>query len=57
MAWAGSRLGPYEVAALIGSGGMGESFPRDTALHRDVVLRDLFADDPGSLAVPASPKV
>jgi len=42
---AGTRLGPYEIVALIGSGGMGEVYrARDTRLNRDVaikVLRDL----------------
>jgi len=42
---AGTRLGPYEIVALIGAGGMGEVYrARDTRLNRDVaikVLRDL----------------
>ncbi len=46
----GTRLGPYEVTALIGQGGMGEVYrARDTKLGRDVALKvlpDLFADDP-----------
>ena len=50
----GSRLGPYEVTALIGSGGMGEVYrARDTKLGRDVALKvlpDVFADDPERLA-------
>ena len=33
----GSRLGHYDVTALIGSGGMGEVYrARDTKLDRDV---------------------
>ncbi len=44
----GSRLGPYEVTALIGQGGMGEVYrARDTKLGRDVALKvvpDLFGD-------------
>ncbi len=33
----GSRLGSYEVTALIGQGGMGEVYrARDTKLGRDV---------------------
>ena len=50
----GTRLGSYEVTALIGQGGMGEVYrARDTKLGRDVsleVLPDLFADDPERLA-------
>jgi len=46
---AGSRLGPYEIAAPIGAGGMGEVYrARDTRLGRDVaikVLRPEFAAD------------
>jgi eukaryotic-like serine/threonine-protein kinase len=46
---AGTRLGPYEVTAPIGAGGMGEVYrARDTKLHRDVaikVLPDAFASD------------
>jgi eukaryotic-like serine/threonine-protein kinase len=45
----GSRMGSYEIAALLGAGGMGEVYrARDTKLHRDVaikVLPDLFARD------------
>jgi len=43
----GRRLGPYEVVALIGAGGMGEVYrARDTKLGRDVALKilpDTFA--------------
>ena len=46
---AGTRLGPYEVIAPIGAGGMGEVFrARDTKLNRDVALKVLptaFATD------------
>src|SRR6266478_4752791 len=36
----GDRLGPYEVVALIGKGGMGEVFrARDTRLDRDVAIK------------------
>ena len=45
----GSRLGPYEVVALIGAGGMGEVYrARDTKLNRSVaikILPDSFARD------------
>jgi len=47
---AGTRLGPYEVIALIGAGGMGEVYrARDARLQRDVaikVLPDGVARDP-----------
>ena len=37
---AGSMLGPYQVTALIGAGGMGEVFrARDTRLNRDVAIK------------------
>ena len=40
----GSRLGPYEIAAPIGAGGMGEVFrARDTKLGRDVAIKVLPA--------------
>jgi len=47
---AGTKLGPYEIIALIGSGGMGEVYrARDTRLQRDVALKILaasFTNDP-----------
>src|SRR5262245_36224501 len=50
----GTRLGSFEILALIGSGGMGEVFrARDTRLNRDVALKvlpDQFAVDPDRLA-------
>src|SRR5438105_721275 len=51
---AGTRLGPYEIVAPIGAGGMGEVYrARDTRLNRDVALKvlpDLFVSDPERLA-------
>ena len=45
----GTRLGPYEIVAPIGKGGMGEVYrARDTKLERDVaikVLPDELAND------------
>ena len=37
---AGTRLGPYEIVALIGAGGMGEVYrARDPRLGRDVAIK------------------
>ncbi len=50
---AGARLGPYEIVAPIGAGGMGEVYrARDTRLGRDVAIKVLpagFAEDPERL--------
>lgn len=50
----GTRLGPYEILAPIGAGGMGEVCrARDAKLNRDVALKilpDAFALDPDRLA-------
>src|SRR5262245_53717910 len=50
----GTQLGPYEITAKIGAGGMGEVYrARDTRLHRDVALKILpaiFTADPARRA-------
>ena len=51
---AGDKLGPYEILAPIGAGGMGEVYrAKDTKLGRDVALKILpvgMARDPDRLA-------
>src|SRR5208283_1941247 len=47
----GAKLGPYEILAPIGAGGMGEVYrAHDTRLGRDVAIKVL----PGHLANPQS---
>ena len=50
----GSKLGPYEILAALGAGGMGEVYRAgDTTLERDVAIKVLpaaVAQDPERLA-------
>ena len=50
----GTKLGPYEIVAPIGAGGMGEVYrARDAKLARDVAIKILpasFASDPDRMA-------
>jgi serine/threonine protein kinase len=50
---AGTRLGPYEILAPIGAGGMGEVYrAKDPRLGRDVAIKVLpasFSADPDRL--------
>ncbi len=50
----GTRLGPYEIAAQIGVGGMGEVYQAtDTTLNREVTIKVLpksLAGDPERIA-------
>jgi len=46
---AGTRLGPYEIVAPIGAGGMGEVYKaRDTRLDRSVAVKILPAEFAGN---------
>ncbi len=45
---AGTRLGPYEIVAPLGAGGMGEVYrARDTKLGRDAAVKLLLAETAG----------
>jgi serine/threonine protein kinase len=62
---AGTRLGPYEIVAPIGAGGMGEVYrARDTRLGRDVAIKvsnaefsERFAREARSIAALNHPNI
>jgi serine/threonine protein kinase len=44
----GTRLGPYQIVALLGAGGMGEVYrARDARLDRDVAIKVMSATTVG----------
>ena len=48
----GARLGPYEITAQLGAGGMGEVYKaRDTRLDRTVAIK-ILPDAPSRTAHP-----
>jgi TolB-like protein/predicted Ser/Thr protein kinase len=50
----GTRLGPYEIESLIGSGGMGEVYKaHDRRLHRIVAIKRMIAEDQSRFASEA----
>ena len=43
----GTRLGPYEIVGLVGTGGMGQVYKaRDMRLHRDVAIKLVTRESP-----------
>jgi eukaryotic-like serine/threonine-protein kinase len=50
----GTRLGPYEIESLIGSGGMGEVYKaHDGRLNRTVAIKRMIAEDRGQFEFEA----
>ena len=57
----GTRLGPYEITAALGAGGMGEVYKaKDTRLDRIVAIKVLTSHvsyDPADFSIPGGPGI
>jgi serine/threonine protein kinase len=52
----GEKLGPYEITALIGKGGMGEVYrAHDSGLRRDVAIKVSNSSSPSASRARRAP--